>query len=58
MRLRCLLEAGANGAARDSAGLTPWDYAEGRASLRGKDVYWRLNEACFGPDPTATCIGL
>ena len=42
-----LLAAGADPAARDKAGKTPWDYAERNAALKDTDVYWRLNEERF-----------
>jgi len=45
--IEALLDAGAFGAIRDEDGNTPWDYAKPRGDLRGKDVYWRLNEARF-----------
>lgn len=43
---RCL-KAGADPAARDEAGKTPWDYIRTNSSLKGTDAYWRLNEARF-----------
>ncbi|MDE0527259.1 MAG: hypothetical protein OXH85_00945 [Truepera sp.] len=45
--ITALIEAGADGTIRDGVGHTPWDYAKSRAGLRGKDIYWRLNEARF-----------
>ena len=39
-----LLAAGADPAARDEAGKTPWDYARENAALEGTPPYWRLNE--------------
>ena len=42
-----LLDAGADAAARDKHGKVPWDYAKTNASLRGTEVYWRLNEERF-----------
>ena len=42
-----LLAAGADPAARDKSGKTPWDYAERNAALKDTDVYWRLNEERF-----------
>ena len=42
-----LLAAGADPAARDEAGKTPWDYAERNAALKGTAPYWRLNEERF-----------
>ena len=42
--MAALLAAGADPAARDKAGKTPWDYAERNAALKGTDVYRRLSE--------------
>ena len=42
-----LLTAGADPAARDKAGKTPWDYAEQNAALKDTAPYWRLNEERF-----------
>lgn len=42
-----LLAAGAEPAARDNAGKTPWHYAEENADLKGTGVYWRLNDGRF-----------
>ena len=42
-----LLAAGADPAARDKAGKTPWDYAQENTALKDTDVYWRLNEERF-----------
>ena len=42
-----LLAAGADPAARDEVGKTPWDYAERNAALKDTDSYWRLNEERF-----------
>ena len=42
-----LLDAGADAAARDRKGKTPWDYARESESLKGTDAYWRLNEGRF-----------
>ncbi len=39
-----LLAAGADPAAKDDAGRTPWDYARENAALEGTPPYWRLNE--------------
>ena len=39
-----LLDAGADPAARDKAGKTPWDWIKADSPLKGTDVYWRLNE--------------
>lgn len=42
-----LLKAGADAAARDRAGKTPFDFAKKNSALKGTDAYWRLNEARF-----------
>ena len=42
-----LLDAGANPAARNQDGKTPWDMIPQDSSLRGTDAYWRLNDARF-----------
>ena len=42
-----LLSAGADPAARDKKGKTPWDYAEQNAALKDTAPYWRLNEERF-----------
>ena len=39
-----LLAAGADPAAADKAGKTPWDYARSNAALEGTPPYWRLEE--------------
>ena len=39
-----LLAAGADPAAVDKKGNTPWDYAQSNASLEGTPPYWRLSE--------------
>ncbi|MCY4353840.1 MAG: hypothetical protein OXC09_03510 [Truepera sp.] len=52
--IRTLLDAGADAAARDDDGITPWYYAQDNKALKGSDVRWRLNEGRFewghGPD--------
>ena len=45
--IEALLAAGANAAARDIKGLTPWDYAQDNVFLRGTDTYWRLHDGRF-----------
>ena len=42
-----LLDAEADPAARDKEGKTPWDLITADSSLKGTDVYWRLNEGQF-----------
>ena len=42
-----LMDAGADPAARDKQGKTPWDYAEQNAALKDTAPYWRLNEERF-----------
>ena len=39
-----LLAVGADPAARDQTGKTPWDYARENAALEGTPPYWRLQE--------------
>ena len=39
-----LLAVGADPAARDDTGKTPWDYARENAALEGTPPYWRLQE--------------
>lgn len=41
------IAAGADPAARDEDGKTPFDYMEDNEALRGTDVYRRLNEDRF-----------
>ncbi|MEG9862589.1 MAG: ankyrin repeat domain-containing protein [Parvularculales bacterium] len=54
--IEALLNHGANGAARDKKGKTPFDYAQGKSiinsgqineALKDTPVYWRLNEAQY-----------
>ena len=42
-----LIKAGADPAARDKKGKIPWDWIKADSSLKGTDVYWRLNEGRF-----------
>lgn len=42
-----LLNAGADPAAKDEKGENAWDLAQKNPSLKGTDVYWRLNEERF-----------
>jgi uncharacterized protein len=45
--LHMLLDAGADGTARDKDGRTAFDWASENTALRGTDAYWRLNDARF-----------
>ena len=45
--VQALLDAGADPAARDGQGKSPWDHAKGNPSLKGTEVYWQLNEGRF-----------
>ena len=45
--IAALIDAGADAAARDANGKTPWDYAREREGLQGTDAYRRLNEGHF-----------
>ena len=45
--ITALIEAGADAGARNSAGQTPWDVAQGNATLRETDAWWQLNDARF-----------
>ena len=52
--IEALLDAGADAAARNSAGRTPWDLAQENEALKGSDAYWRLNDERFNtPGPGA-----
>ena len=46
--VKALLAAGADPAAKDNEGKTPWRYAKENAALKGTEVYWRLNDGRFG----------
>ena len=45
--VQVLLDAGADPAARDGQGKSPWDYAKANPALKGTEVYWHLNEGRF-----------
>ena len=45
--VKVLLEKGADPAAKDTQGRTPWNYAKENPALKGTDVYWQLNEGRF-----------
>ncbi len=45
--VQVLLDAGADPAARDGQGKSPWDRAKANPALKGTEVYWRLNEGRF-----------
>lgn len=45
--VKALLAAGADPAAKDKEGKTPWHYAQKNAALKGTEVYWRLNDGRF-----------
>ena len=42
-----LLDAGADPRAKNAKGKIPWDLIPDASTLKGTDVYWRLNEARF-----------
>ena len=45
--IKVMLDAGADTAARNAAGKTPWDLVQVNDALKGSDAYWRLNDARF-----------
>ena len=46
-RIGALLDAGADPAARNAAGETPWELARDNKTLKDSDAYWRLNDLRF-----------
>ena len=45
--VKTLLDAGADPKARTQDGKTPFDHAKNNIAIKGKDVYWRLNDGRF-----------
>ena len=56
--IKVILDAGADTAARNAAGKTPWDLVQVNDALKGSDAYWRLNDAHFkSSDSVGECVG-
>ena len=55
--IKVMLDAGADTAARNAAGKTPWDLVQVNDALKGSDAYWRLNDARFKSSDSVFSIG-
>ena len=55
--IKVMLDAGADTAARNAAGKTPWDLVQVNDALKGSDAYWRLNDARFKSSDSVFRIG-
>ncbi len=55
--IKVLLDAGANTAARNAAGKTPWDLVQVNDALKGSDAYWQLNDARFQSSGSVFRVG-
>ena len=55
--IKVMLDAGADTAARNAAGKTPWDLVQVNDALKGSDAYWRLNDARFKSSGSVFRVG-
>ena len=55
--IKVMLDAGADTAALNAAGKTPWDLVQVNDALKGSDAYWRLNDARFKSSDSVFRIG-